>query len=57
MSKPFHVSETPATKLLRSHRVAFTEHSYDYVEHGGTAVSAAALSVDEHAVQDPSDGG
>ncbi len=45
-----HVSETPATAWLRSHGVPFTEHIYDYVEHGGTAESARQLGVDEHAV-------
>lgn len=48
--KGTHVSETPATQLLRRHGVAFTEHVYDYVEHGGTAESARQLGVDEHAV-------
>jgi Cys-tRNA(Pro) deacylase len=45
-----HVSETPATAWLRRHAIAFTEHVYDYVEHGGTAESARQLGVDEHAV-------
>ncbi|MEZ2740010.1 Cys-tRNA(Pro) deacylase [Comamonas jiangduensis] len=45
-----HVSETPATQLLKAHQVAFTEHPYDYVEHGGTAESAKQLGLDEHAV-------
>jgi Cys-tRNA(Pro) deacylase len=45
-----HVSETPATAWLRARGVAFTEHPYDYVEHGGTAESARQLGVDEHAV-------
>ena len=45
-----HVSETPATQLLRRARIAFGEHPYDYVEHGGTAESARQLGVDEHAV-------
>jgi Cys-tRNA(Pro) deacylase len=45
-----HVSETPATAWLRAHGVAFTEHVYDYVEHGGTAESARQLGMDEHAV-------
>ena len=49
-SKARHVSETPATAWLRSRAVAFTEHPYDYVEHGGTAESARQLGVDEHAV-------
>jgi Cys-tRNA(Pro) deacylase len=48
--KDKHVSETPATQWLRRHGIAFTEHPYDYVEHGGTAESARQLGVDEHAV-------
>jgi Cys-tRNA(Pro) deacylase len=48
--KAAHVSETPATQALRRAGVAFTEHPYDYVEHGGTAESARQLGVDEHAV-------
>ena len=47
MKKPAHVSETPATQFLRRHRVSFTEHVYDYVEHGGTAESARQLGVAE----------
>ena len=50
MSKARHVSETPATQLLREKGIRFTEHVYEYVEHGGTAVSARALGVDEHSV-------
>ena len=45
-----HAGETPATQWLRAHGIAFTEHLYDYVEHGGTAESAKQLGVDEHAV-------
>jgi len=45
-----HVSETPATQALRRAGVAFGEHVYDYLEHGGTAESARQLGVDEHAV-------
>jgi Cys-tRNA(Pro) deacylase len=48
--KDKHVSETPATAWLREHGIAFAEHPYDYVEHGGTAESARQLGVDEHAV-------
>jgi Cys-tRNA(Pro) deacylase len=48
--KQTHVSETPATQFLRSHKVEFSEHPYDYVEHGGTTESACQLGVDEHAV-------
>ena len=50
MGKTKHVSETPATQLLRDRGVEFTDHTYAYVEHGGTAVSALSLGVDEHAV-------
>ncbi len=50
MKKGAHVSETPATKFLREHGVAFTEHAYDYVEHGGTAESSKQLGVPEHEV-------
>ncbi len=48
--KDRHVSETPATRWLREHGVAFNEHPYDYIEHGGTAESARQLEVDEHMV-------
>jgi len=48
--KTTHVSETPATQMLRAHRVAFSEHPYDYVEHGGTGESARQLGLDEHTV-------
>jgi Cys-tRNA(Pro) deacylase len=41
---------TPAIRVLREHGVAFTQHPYDYEEHGGTAVSARELGVSEHAV-------
>lgn len=41
---------TQAIRVLRSTRVEFTPHLYDYVEHGGTAHSAASLGVDEHMV-------
>jgi Cys-tRNA(Pro) deacylase len=50
VSKLNHVSETPATQWLRQHAIEFAAHPYDYVEHGGTAESARALGVDEHAV-------
>ena len=48
--KSSHVSETPATQALKRAGVAFTEHVYDYVEHGGTSESSKQLGVDEHAV-------
>ena len=48
--KDRHVSETPATQWLRQAGVAFSEHPYDYVEHGGTAASARQLGLTEHEV-------
>jgi Cys-tRNA(Pro) deacylase len=45
-----HVSETPATQVLRKNSIEFGEHIYEYVEHGGTTESAAQLGVSEHAV-------
>lgn len=48
--KSAHVSETPATALLRERGVPFTEHPYEYVEHGGATHSAAVLGFDPHAV-------
>ena len=40
---------TPAIRKLRAEGVEFSEHVYRYEEHGGTAVSARELGVDEHA--------
>lgn len=48
--KDKHVSETPATQALRRAGVVFSEHPYDYVEHGGTAESARQLGVPEREV-------
>ena len=45
-----HAGQTPATQMLKAHKVAFTEHPYVYVEHGGTAESAKQLGLDEHMV-------
>ncbi|EKZ99258.1 Cys-tRNA(Pro) deacylase [Cupriavidus metallidurans] len=50
MSKSKHVSETPATQMLRKHGVTFGEHTYDYVDHGGTGESSRQLGVPEHDV-------
>ena len=41
-----HVSETPATQLLKANKVAFTEHPYEYLEHGGAQHSAEVLGFD-----------
>ena len=41
---------TPATTFLDGKGVEYTEHFYEYVEHGGTSVSSSALGVPEHEV-------
>lgn len=48
--KSAHVSETPATAVLRQQGVAFDEHSYDYEEHGGAGHSAQVLGLDPFSV-------
>lgn len=48
--KDKHVSETPATQWLKAHGLSFTEHPYEYVDHGGTAESARQLGWPEHQV-------
>jgi Cys-tRNA(Pro) deacylase len=50
MAKKDHISETPATQWLRAHRVAFTEHPYEYLEHGGALHSAQVLGRDPFTV-------
>ena len=50
MSKKDHVSETAATRLLKSHKIAFTEHPYEYLEHGGAQHSAEVLGLDPFTV-------
>lgn len=50
MAKKDRVSETPATALLRAQGVAFTEHPYDYLEHGGAMHSASELGLDPFTV-------
>ena len=50
MKHEAHAPETPATQFLREHRIAHSNHLYEYEEHGGTSVSARELNVDEHAV-------
>jgi len=41
---------TPATAFLAGKGVSYTEHTFEYVEHGGTGHSSARLGVPEHAV-------
>jgi Cys-tRNA(Pro) deacylase len=50
MAKKDHVSETPATALLKASKVAFTEHPYEYLEHGGAQHSAEVLGMDPFSV-------
>ena len=45
-----HISETPATQILRAHQVAFTEHPYEYLDHGGAEHSAKVLGLDPFSV-------
>ena len=42
--------KTPATEFLAKRGVAYSEHEYEYVEHGGTRVSSESLGVPEHEV-------
>ena len=48
--KAEHVSETPATQWLKANGVPFTEHTYEYVEHGGAQHSAEVLGFDPFSV-------
>jgi Cys-tRNA(Pro) deacylase len=50
MARAERVSLTPATALLRRSGVVFTEHPYDYLEHGGAQHSAQALGQDPFTV-------
>jgi Cys-tRNA(Pro) deacylase len=50
LARKSHVSETPATAWLKAHGVVFTEHSYEYLEHGGAQHSAQVLGLDPFAV-------
>jgi Cys-tRNA(Pro) deacylase len=50
MAKRDHVSETPATAFLKANGVAYTEHPYEYLEHGGAQHSAQALGLDPFTV-------
>lgn len=50
MAKKDHVSETPATQWLKAHQVDYTEHPYEYLEHGGAQHSAEVLGWDPYTV-------
>lgn len=50
MTRATHVTETPATAYLKRHGVAYTEHPYDYREHGGARHGADVLGLDPYTV-------
>ncbi len=50
LARKEHVSETPATAFLKANGVAFTEHPYEYLEHGGAQHSAQVLGLDPFTV-------
>ena len=42
--------KTPATEFLARRGVSYSEHAYEYLEHGGTQAPARQLGVPEHEV-------
>ena len=44
------MANTPATAVLQKAKVSYTEHEFEYVEHGGTGHSSASMGVPEHHV-------
>ena len=44
------MSQTPATAFLAKHGSEYTEHEFEYLEHGGTGHSSSSLGVPEHSV-------
>jgi Cys-tRNA(Pro) deacylase len=44
------MANTPATAILQKAGVAYTEHEFEYIEHGGTGHSSASMGVAEHHV-------
>ncbi len=50
MAKDKHVSETPATQFLKKNQVAYSEHPYEYVDHGGALEAARQLGLEPHRV-------
>ena len=44
------MANTPATAVLQKAKVAYTEHEFEYVEHGGTGHSSSSMGVPEHHV-------
>jgi Cys-tRNA(Pro) deacylase len=50
MAKKVHISETPATAFLKANGISFTEHPYEYLDHGGAQHSAQVLGLDPFSV-------
>ena len=44
------MANTPAIAVLQKAGVRYTEHEFEYVEHGGTGHSSASMGVPEHQV-------
>jgi Cys-tRNA(Pro) deacylase len=44
------MANTPATAILQQHGVKYSEHEFEYLEHGGTGHSSASMGVPEHHV-------
>jgi Cys-tRNA(Pro) deacylase len=44
------MANTPATAFLAKHDVKYTEHEFEYLEHGGTSHSSSSMGVPEHNV-------
>lgn len=51
MSKPdHHAPDTPATRFLKQHHIAYSTHLYAYEANGGTSASARELNLPEHCI-------
>jgi Cys-tRNA(Pro) deacylase len=48
--KKTHTTETPATHYLKTNNIPFTEHPYEYKDHGGANHSAKELNLDPYTV-------
>jgi Cys-tRNA(Pro) deacylase len=44
------MANTPATAFLAKQGVEYTEHEFEYLEHGGTSHSSSSMGVPEHNV-------
>jgi Cys-tRNA(Pro) deacylase len=50
LSEKANYPVTPAVRVLRTQKVDFEPHLYQWEEHGGTTRAASELGVEEHAV-------